>query len=732
MDDIVSYRARIGGFHAIAAKLSNQKLFFVNVKSIYSFICLALYGARGLSIAILLFFNMNCIHIDYSHISKINSDHTLINQTSNMQHIAIITYITFCLYEIASTLLMLSNDIEQNPGPRQLNTTENMSIIHHNIKSLRYKVDLLSVESIHHDIITLSETWLSKEISNEGLLLPNFFPPLRRDREDAYGGVAIYIRKNMYFKERPDLSVDGLEAVWAETRQGQDVLLVGCFYRPPSSLVPYWNLVDESIKKAMATPHKFIIMGDLNSDYINNPNDNKHLARIINQNNLIQLVTEPTRITDTTSSCIDMILTPCKNLIEKVEILPELRSDHKIVCAILKTKTKRNSTYKRTLVNYSKLNENRLMVELGKINFIDITNNNTLDISAELFSEKLLDTIKICVPVRTITMRDNSAPWINEYILYLREDKKRIHLVAKRVDTPEQWAIFRHVRNFYIQEIRTRKIDYLTNLDAQISNTEKFGSKNWWKLVNNFLKNKDMKNDDIPPLTDPDNNSNILYEHVDKANCFNRYFESQSKIMNADDPLPPIQQSNEIMPPFLLSIAEVENVLKNLDTSKAVGPDLIHNKVLKMASPAISNALTLLFNRSLSEGRFPACWKKAHVTPIHKKESKSICGNYRPISLLSCVGKVLEKCIQKRVFTFLEDNHIINPCQSGFVPGDSTVYQLLSVYDDFCKSLDNHIPTQAIFSIFLKLLIGFGTKASYTNYTRLVFKVRSITGLQII
>ena len=79
-----------------------------------------------------------------------------------------------------------------------------------------------------------------------------------------------------------------------------------------------------------------------------------------------------------------------------------------------------------------------------------------------------------------------------------------------------------------------------------------------------------------------------------------------------------------------------------------------------------------------------------------------MCGNYRPISLLSCVGKVLEKCIQKRIFTFLEDKHIINPCQSGFVPGDSTVYQLLSIYDDFCKSLDNHIPTQAIFFDILK------------------------------
>ena len=178
-------------------------------------------------------------------------------------------------------------------------------------------------------------------------------------------------------------------------------------------------------------------------------------------------------------------------------------------------------------------------------------------------------------------------------------------------------------------------------------------------------------------------------------------------------------------------IAEVENVLKNLDTSKAVGPDLIHNKVLKMASPAISNALTLLFNRSLSEGRFPACWKKAHVTLFTKKESKSVCGNYRPISLLSCVGKVLEKCIQKRIFTFLEDKHIINPCQSG----SSLVIPLFINYYQFMTIFVNHLttiyPHKRFFSTFQRPLIGFGTKASYTNYTLLVFKVRFINGLQI-
>ena len=90
------------------------------------------------------------------------------------------------------------------------------------------------------------------------------------------------------------------------------------------------------------------------------------------------------------------------------------------------------------MLNYSKLDQNKLVSELRKINFNDIITENDLDTSAQLFSENLLNTVQLCIPIRTITMHKNSAPWINEYILYLREDKKRIHLIAKRIDTPDQ------------------------------------------------------------------------------------------------------------------------------------------------------------------------------------------------------------------------------------------------------------------------------------------------------
>ena len=125
-------------------------------------------------------------------------------------------------------------------------------------------------------------------------------------------------------------------------------------------------------------------------------------------------------------------------------------------------------------------------------------------------------------------------------------------------------------------------------------------------------------------------------------------------------------------------------------------PDIIHNKLLIV--DIITEPLTILFNRCLNEGIFPNIWKIAHVTPLHKKGPENMCNNYHTVSLLSCVGKVLERFVHSRVLNYLKVNNIITPSQSGFMQGDSTVNQLTSIYHDLCTSFDQGITTQSFFS----------------------------------
>ena len=93
----------------------------------------------------------------------------------------------------------------------------------------------------------------------------------------------------------------------------------------------------------------------------------------------------------------------------------------------------------------------------------------------------------------------------------------------------------------------------------------------------------------------------------------------------------------------------------------------------------------------------PNIWKEANVSPLYKKDDQSLVSNYRLVSLLSTIGKVMEKYIHKYIFNFFNDNQVITCLQSGFVPGDSTVNQLVDIYNIFCKALDEGKEIRAVF-----------------------------------
>ena len=121
---------------------------------------------------------------------------------------------------------------------------------------------------------------------------------------------------------------------------------------------------------------------------------------------------------------------------------------------------------------------------------------------------------------------------------------------------------------------------------------------------------------------------------------------------------------------------DVKDVLLSLKVSKASGPDLISPRLLKEGADVLAMPLSLLFNFLITCGYFPTPWKDANVTPVDKKKDKSLPSNYRPISLLNQLSKVMERCVHKQVYNYINTNHLITPLQSGFIPGDSTTYQL--------------------------------------------------------
>ena len=122
--------------------------------------------------------------------------------------------------------------------------------------------------------------------------------------------------------------------------------------------------------------------------------------------------------------------------------------------------------------------------------------------------------------------------------------------------------------------------------------------------------------------------------------------------------------------------------------NKSSGSKSIPFKILNLLKKYISKQLADLFNFSVSSGVFPSLLKIAKVVPVHLKDSKLDCCNYRPGSLLSNIEKILEKLMYKRVYQFLTKNNIIYDLQFGFRKNFSTAHALINLTENIRKALD--------------------------------------------
>ena len=132
---------------------------------------------------------------------------------------------------------------------------------------------------------------------------------------------------------------------------------------------------------------------------------------------------------------------------------------------------------------------------------------------------------------------------------------------------------------------------------------------------------------------------------------------------------------------------EIKNIL-SLDPLRSIGQNSIPTKILKLLSNDISTQFAELFNLSFSEGVFPSILKTCKVIPIYKKDSQLNCFNYRPISLLSNIDKILERIMYNRLYKFLETNNLIYSLQFGFRQKHSTSHALIHLTDKIREQLD--------------------------------------------
>ena len=181
--------------------------------------------------------------------------------------------------------------------------------------------------------------------------------------------------------------------------------------------------------------------------------------------------------------------------------------------------------------------------------------------------------------------------------------------------------------------------------------------------------------------------------------CFGEAFTKEDK---QRVPEPEAMELGGILDNISITVAAVRRKINGLRSEAAAGPDGMGPRALKELQEGLAPALAHVYRRSLVEGAVPPDWRRANVTPIFKKGSKSTPGNYRPVSLTSVACKVMESVMRDAITAHLDRNKLIRHSQHGFIRGRSCTTNLLEFLEKATKAVDEGKSLDVIFLDFAK------------------------------
>ena len=226
--------------------------------------------------------------------------------------------------------------------------------------------------------------------------------------------------------------------------------------------------------------------------------------------------------------------------------------------------------------------------------------------------------------------------------------------------------------------------------------------KRYWSLINTVLNKAKIPT--IPPILE---NGLFITDFTEKAQLFNDYFILQCTTIDTDSEIPTsFPAPPSLINDFPITDEKILNIIRSLNPNKAHGWDGISVRMIKLSDAALVIPLKIIFENCLRCGLFPKIWKYANVVPVHKKNEKNLKGNYRPISLLPIFGKILEKLMYDSLYSHLVSCNLLNPNQSGFRPGDSTINQLISITHTIFEAFDCNPPLD-VRSVYLDISKAF-------------------------
>ena len=584
-----------------------------------------------------------------------------------------------------------------------------VSVCHVNVRSLAApgRLDELKflVSSTNIDILCLTETWLKPKHMNSTLEIAGYQPPIRRDRlVRRGGGVAIYVRNGLALSpislSGSDMDIECLGVRVDLPKQTK--LLVFVAYCPPDK--DMCEFLDSLETVLCPHVHKNIcLVGDFNAKHAAwfpqqaTDSAGENLKLFTDSLELFQVVDCPTYNTcqGSSPSLLDLIFTNQPSRVLSSCVLPPIADHCPVQVSFSLRKSQQPKPYVSTHYLYSECNPQNLLQRLAETDW-SFVSSGSVDQAVSVWTHVFMTVCNEHVPKKSVRVGSSSKPWYSNYLRYLGSCRDRLFKRCRgKSRTSAVFEAYRKTRNLLVAELRIAKQRYFGRLGRRLLSAD-LDPDRWWRLAKKACGWTMPKR--IPPLL---SDGQLVTLPSKQACLFNEHFQRQCSASPAA--LQPRCDSagNTRCRPFSFSPINGDDVLSKLThlrAGKSPGEDVITNQLLKLAAPEIAESLAVLFNRSLSEGKFPSAWKIGSVSPILKAgKNPSEPVSYRPVTLLSCLSKVLERLVHDQLLKYCLAENVIPDEQFGFLKGRSAEWQLLSVLEDWHAALEKHHIVHAAF-----------------------------------
>ena len=580
------------------------------------------------------------------------------------------------------TLILLSGDVALNPGP--------INFAFSNCRSVRNKhaalVDLVSSNSI--DILGLTETHIRNNDTPSFLseLTPSGYKLLHVPRPTKLGGgVGFFVNKHFNSCVVPSPTFGSFEHVVVSVKWQNYSLNFASIYRPRQASVS--DFYDDFVSFAgfvCTLPSETIISGDFNIHMDSVSTNSACFKSILDSCDLVQHVAFPTHVHGHT---IDLLITPANFTgVSSVRNCGCISDHFSVLCQL---DLFPSIVYKDEVISfrqYHKIDLEKFKNDLLNTEFIKSPASDVEHLYHQ-YDTSLRSVLDQHAPVVTKTLSKPAPSWITDEFRNAKRVRRQYERVWRRNKTFLNRSRLRKQSNKCNTIINKAKCQFYTEVIQENSGD----SKKLWQKVNGILH---KKCDSVLP--DSKNDKSL-------ADTFSSFFSD--KITRIRDGFQSYTQSTvhpDKKPATFSKFTEFDKdqVRKFILSSptKSCLLDPWPTFLVKEGVDVLLPSVTKLVNLSLVQGLFPGGFKKAVVTPLIKKATlpKNELKNYRPVSGLCFISKLVERIVASQVKCHIEENNLCNKYQSAYKAGHSTETALLCIKNDIHMSLSKGMPTALV------------------------------------